>query len=137
MNRREHALLTRQLVAKCGGLEESARHCRLSRSSLARCGDPDDPSHLPADVVNELELYCGEPTYSQAMADDRPSREVAEDLAAEACETVEEAALLERLVRLSSAKGELTPRQRKEIAKGALQLQELLARIVATAVGGD
>lgn len=135
MNSRQHALLARQLIAACGGLNEAPRACRLNRSRLAEFQDPDAGAFMPADVMGDLERYCGEAIYSRALADD-PRAAGDGDLASESAETVEDAALLQRFVRLALKRGRLTPRERTDIVKSAVQLQILLGRLIASADGG-
>lgn len=67
MNRR-HSALARQLIEKCGGLEEAAANCRVSKSVLSDAQNPNKPSSLAADVIEDLEEYCGEGVYSTAMS---------------------------------------------------------------------
>lgn len=131
MNRRQHAALARQLVAACGGLREAECACRLKRARLQQCQDPLGEAYLPADVINDLELYAGEALYSRALTEDRPSaRARAEDLAEEACETAEEATDLQRLVRLLGKKGPINERERREVLEDALKLNETLAGLI-------
>ncbi len=130
MNRRQHAALARQLIQSSGGLNEAVRQCRLKRSRLAECQDPNASAYMPADVINELELYCGEALYSRALADDRPTASDIRDLSDGACETAEEATDLQRLVRLLSKKGRLTPRERLEVLNGALKLRQTIDGLI-------
>jgi hypothetical protein len=135
MNPREHALLARQLVARCGGLREGARACRLSRSQLARFQDPKSGAFMPADVLNALEQYCGEALYSRALVDDRPTDPGAASLLDEACQTAEDAVDLQRLVRVLAGNPQLTPRQKAEIIADAIKVREDLNQLIATAEG--
>lgn len=138
MNRRQHAALARQLIAACGGLREAASQCRLKRSRLQECADPLAAGYLPVDVVNDLELYCGDALYSRALTEDRPSaRAASADLVDDACETAEEASDLQRAVRLLAKKGELTPREKQDVLKGALQLRGTLDRVIGDVDGDD
>lgn len=78
-------LKTRQLIDRCGGLEEASRACRetcrpYSVPHLSRCQVPTAPDYLPIDIVLCLEAYCGEPIITGAMAEARPSAVVAGDL---------------------------------------------------------
>jgi hypothetical protein len=133
VNRRQHAALTRQLIGGAGGIDEAARQCRLKRTRLAECCDPKGAAYLPADVINDLELYVGEAVYSAALADDRPTRRDAEALADEACDTAEEAAQLQRLVRLLTKKGRLSPREKLEVVTEALKLRGEVDGIISAA----
>jgi hypothetical protein len=136
VNRRQHAALARQLIAASGGLNEAVREQRLKRSRLAECQDPKSAAYMPADVINALELYCGEALYSRALADDRPTTTNVEDLADGACETAEEATGLQRLVRLLAKKGRLTPREQLEVLNDALKLRQSIDGLITAADGG-
>lgn len=67
MNQRQHAALARALIKHCGGLEEAESNCRVSMASLSRYQGPDHTDAMPADVMADLEAYCGKPIYSQAL----------------------------------------------------------------------
>jgi hypothetical protein len=136
VNRRQHAALARQLITASGGLNEALRQCRLKRSRLAECQDPNSGAYMPADVINQLELYCGQALYSRALADDRPTGSNVEDLADEACETAEEATDLQRLVRLMAKKGRLTPREQLTVLNDALKLRQSIDGLIAAADEG-
>lgn len=135
MNAREHALIARRLITKCGGLREAARACRLSRAHLARFQDPKSGAYMPADVLGALEQYCGEALYSRALVDDRPTGSVGESLADEACDAAQEAVDLQRLVRLLDRNNPLTPRQKAEVIAEAITLREDINKLIATAEG--
>lgn len=72
MNPKRHAKLARDLIAACGGLEESAANCRVGRSVLSDYQLPQIASTMAADVMTDLEAYCGEPIYSREIAAERP-----------------------------------------------------------------
>ncbi len=135
---RMHALLARELIAACGGLDEAAGACRLKKSRLSECcqaqaPEPDGPNaYLPIDVVAELEAYCGRPIYSQALVDARPSAP-GERLVDEACDVAEGAAALQHLVRrLEAEKRPLTPREKTVIDAAVLKLERELSDVRAT-----
>ena len=97
--RRWLKLKTRQLIDRCGGLEEASRACRescrpYSVPHLSRCQVPTAPDYLPIDIVLCLEAYCGEPVITGAMAEARPSAVVAGDLRDELSDVVEGGAAL-------------------------------------------
>lgn len=69
MNIRQHSALARRLITACGGLEEAAAHCRVGRSNLSNYQNPDQSASMPADIIAELEEYCGEGIYSRALAE--------------------------------------------------------------------
>ena len=116
MNAKRHALLARQLIAACDGLAEAAENCRVETSSLSRFCDPGSGHFMPADVMADLEQYCGEPIYSRALAEGRPAIVQTESLLDEACETTERSATLQQIVRKALADGTVTAAERAEIA---------------------
>jgi hypothetical protein len=68
---RRHAKLARQLIDACGGLSEAAENCDREKSSLSlyQTGH----AFMPADVIADLEEYCGQNIYSVALAAARPT----------------------------------------------------------------
>lgn len=91
---RRHARLARNLIEACGGLEEAATACRVRKSSLSLYQCPQDAATMPADVMADLEAYCGEPIYSREIAEARPSAPVGGDVVVETHEVVLAAAKL-------------------------------------------
>lgn len=129
-----HALLARELIAACGGLDEAAGACRLKKSRLSECQVPGSGAFLPIDAVCELEAYCGRPLVSQAMVDARPAAAEPGPLADEACGTAEDASDLQRLVRRTLALRHgrlLTPLEARAINQKVLHLQEELFDLLA------
>lgn len=98
---------------------------------MASFGDHTAAAFMPADVINSLEQYCGEPIYSRALVDDRPAEDDAGDLLEEACETAEEAGILQRLVRQCARAGNLTEREKRDVVRDALKLRGLVDRMLA------
>lgn len=98
MNPRRHARLARELIEACGGLEEASHNCRVSKSGLSDYQNVCVVSFMPADVMADLEAYCGQPIYSQAVADLRPSTPDVGDALTETHEAVQAAAALLPLV---------------------------------------
>jgi hypothetical protein len=94
MNSRHHARLARELIDACGGLEESSAACRVNKSSLSDYQNACVTAFMPADVMADLEAYCGEPIYSRAIADLRPSEPIVSDALTETHEAVQAAAAL-------------------------------------------
>ena len=115
MNRRQHATLARMLIRACGGLEEAAGQCRIGKSQLGDCQSPQGEAYMPADVIADLETYCGQPHYSRAMAEALPEAAEAACLTDEAMEATESVATLMGRVRRAAADGTLTPRERAEL----------------------
>jgi hypothetical protein len=91
---RRHARLARNLIEACGGLEEAASACRVRKSSLSLYQCPQDAATMPADVMADLEAYCGEPIYSREIADARPAGPMGGDVVVETHEVVLAAARL-------------------------------------------
>ena len=114
-----HALLFRRHAARCGGGPQICElgATRLRRpSQLYRFCDPRSGCFAPADVVEDLELLCGEPVYSAALTEGLPAARLVGDLLQEACETSVSAAELMGLVLAAKASpGGITPRIRAAI----------------------
>ena len=117
MTPRQHAHLARQLINACGGPQEAAAACRASDTSLSRYQTPDAGAFMPADVMADLEGYCGQPVYSRALFEARPACSDASDLVKEGCEAAEAGVDLQREIRLTAADGIITPRKRQRLAE--------------------
>ena len=100
-----HAWLARALITACGGPSAAADVCRLAKSRLSEIQDPNAPTDafMPADVIADLEAYCGRPIYSTALAEETPASPAA-DVVTEACELSEAALAAQRLVRLTGCR---------------------------------
>ncbi len=127
MDARQHALLARQLIDECGGPEKIVLEgiCRFKGTTwLYKFRDAASASFMPADVMADLEAYCGKPIYSRALVDARPAAEDVLNVWAEACEATESAAELQRIARLAqSHPGGPTPRMRMAIEAATLRLE--------------
>jgi hypothetical protein len=135
MNARQHARLARNLVTACGGLEEAGGACRLKKSRLSDFQDPASGAFMPADVIADLEEWCGEPIYSRALFEARPGGERCAGLVAEACQTTEVAAALQGLIRNLGSK-RLTENVRRQ-ALGDLKTLEGYVRAMTAALDGE
>ncbi|MCX7585041.1 hypothetical protein [Phenylobacterium sp. 58.2.17] len=124
MNRRQHARLARQLIEACGGLVEASGACRVGKSQLGECQNPHGDSYLPADVIFDLEAYCGKPIYSRALFEARPEVVQAKNLIDEACGAAEAAMKLQATVRLAASDGDLTPNEIETIARVHREAEE-------------
>ncbi|WP_420478262.1 hypothetical protein [Brevundimonas sp. FT23028] len=133
LSHREHARLARELVDACGGLEEAANACRVRKSALSGYQNPEDPSTMPADVMDALEEYAGQgPTYSGAIAERRMFpvkvtgclKELAFDLAQESMDVV-------TAVREALADGNLSANDLDRIASAEREAEEALERVRA------
>jgi hypothetical protein len=122
----------------CGGPIAAADHCRLEKSQLSRFGQPETGQFMPADVIVQLEARAGSPIYSLAMAEFATRRREADDLVSEALQTTEEAAELQRVIRVAAADGEITPAERRRIRRGVLSLLDQVRELdAATDPGQD
>lgn len=122
-------LKTRQLIDRCGGLEEASRACRetcrpYSVPHLSRCQVPTAPDFLPIDIVLCLEAYCGEPIITGAMAEARPSAVVAGELRDELADIVEGGAAAMARCRAAMSDGHLDAGERAELAASLDALAE-------------
>lgn len=136
---RMHARLARQLIAACGGLDEAVGACRLKRTRLSECQTPPtdeegapEPSFLPADVIADLEAYCGRPLYSQALAEARPAAPGLTDVVKGITDTTEEVADLQRLVRRLHAAGKRwSQHDRLQVTTTAMKIRDQLGAVMA------
>jgi hypothetical protein len=63
-------LAVRDLINACGGARRASEHTRVRQPQLDRYASLDKPDELmPADVVADLEAYCGQPIVSRALAE--------------------------------------------------------------------
>ncbi|MCF6219667.1 MAG: hypothetical protein L3J65_01005 [Robiginitomaculum sp.] len=63
------AVLTGQLIDKCGGLVSAALECDVSKSQLQRAADPNHSYSLKASTIYHLEQACGEAVLSRELHD--------------------------------------------------------------------
>ena len=115
MNRRAHALAARRLVAACGGLMEAAAACRVGKTQLADYQSVEGVGFMPADVMADLEAYCGSPIYSRMLVEARPAGPETFDLAREACDAAEAGGRLQHAARRASDDGAISERERREL----------------------
>lgn len=117
MSNARHASLVEQLYAACGGVPDivASKACRLDKSRLYEFADPRAGAYMPADVIVDLEGYCGEPIYSRALMEHRPSAIEAAELLQEVLDSTESVVDLQRFVRVATSDGHVCARERKEI----------------------
>lgn len=117
MSNARHASLVEQLYAACGGVPAivEAKACRLQKTQLYEFADPRAGAYMPADVIVDLEGYCGFPIYSRGMLEHRPSEVEAAELLHEVLSSTEAVVDLQKMVREHTADGHLDARERKEI----------------------
>lgn len=137
MDAKRHAWLARQLIEKVGGLRAAATipECRLAFSRLSDFQNPNVEGYMPADVIQVLEAYGGEPIYSRALAEACPGKVAADNVLAEACDTVQAAAQLLTAVRASAADGKLSRAEREQLETLMTRLEDE-ARQLRVAFGG-
>lgn len=126
---REHSHLARTLIAACGGLDESATHCRVSKSKLSDYSNPNVTLFTPADVIADLENYCGIPVYSRALFGRFDDARHAGDLRSAVYELTETAATLQGRVREALANNVLTQAELKEITDIERQTEDVLDKV--------
>lgn len=133
--RRWHAMHARRLIAACGGLDESAGVCRVQKSQLSDYQSPRVEAFMPADVIQDLEAYAGEPSYSRALVAELPEV-AARCLTDEVCDVVESAADLQRKVRRAMADGEISPAERDALLRAHAETLEELRQVGAELARG-
>ena len=133
--RRWHATLARRLIAACGGLEEAAQECRVQKSVLGDYQSPHTDAFMPADVMADLEAYCGEALYSGALAETVRLDAAPRDLADEVCDVVESAADLQRRAREALKDGALSPRERSDLQRAFAETMKELVEVGAQLAG--
>lgn len=135
MNARKHTRLAKQLIDACGGLEEAASACRLNKSRLSDFQNPNSGSFMPADVITDLEAYCGEPVYSREMFEARPAEPIAGNALQETHEVVSAAsALLGPVMDMIAGKAGARAAFQAAVAKLADEVEDVEAIADATAV---
>lgn len=132
---REHARLAKFLIRECGGLAEATRACGLSDSTLSRYQTNGSGQFMPADVIANLEGYCGKPVYSGALFDLFDSAVVSNDLRDATCALTEAAAKLQGAGREALADGRYTMSEDEQLAALEAQAEDALSMIKATRRG--
>lgn len=127
---REHARLAKRLIKACGGGAEAARACGVSDTTLSRYAT--GAAVMPADVIANLENYCGEPIYSGALFNLFDRAASGQDIRISAQELTEAAANVQRVAREALADGNLTMREIDELASVEAQAAAALERVRAT-----
>ena len=133
MNERQHAHLAKVLIQACGGFDEAIDACRVGRTQLYQYADPASGHFMPADVMADLEAYCGRPVYSRTLTRFRPAAEVAANAVAEACDVGQAGMRVQELVRRLAGDGELSENDKRQIegviAQAEAEIQELRAAV--------
>lgn len=120
MNARQHALIARALIDACGGVDEATSALerlpsKRGRTQLYKYRDAGSACFMPADVIADLEAYCGKPIYSQILFEARPSRPDASCLIKEACDVGESGVTLQALVRRLAGDDDISENDAREI----------------------
>lgn len=130
---REHARLAAELVEACGGLAEASRACRVSEGVLSTYQNPNRPEcNMPADVIADLEHYCGKPIYSAFLRRNLGQSVEPGCLRELGCLLTEEGADFQGYIRRALADGRLTPREIDEARKELAQAETILVRCRAS-----
>lgn len=129
MNRRQHARFAALLIKACGGLEEAASVCRVAKSQLGDYQSPHGESFMPADVLVDLERYCGKAIYSRSLFEARPEPAAVGELIGESCDVVEGAAALQHEIRMAVADGVITPNERERLCRRLEQVKAELRHV--------
>lgn len=130
MNIRQHKAAARALIAACGGLDEAAAVCRVGRTSLSNYENVNETATMPADIITELEAYCGgRSIYSARLyaAADRPEPSL--DLQGDALRLTELGARMTRELHEYLADHHLDERERRALAPTITTLRQLLERL--------
>lgn len=135
--RRWHARLARELIEACGGLLEAEGACRVRKSQLSDYQSGHVEAFMPADVMADLEAYCGRPIYSRALCEARPEAIEAACLKDEACEAAERVTDLQRKIRLAANDGVLTPTERNELSRDYAAAERELRQVGELLTRGD
>jgi hypothetical protein len=141
VNPLRHAQLARMLIAACGGLDDASGACAVNVSRLSEYQSPGAGAFMRADVIADLEAYCGQAVYSGALAAERPAPIAVADLMSEACAAAESAVALQAEVRGDlAARGSITPAQARTLVAHIEGVATLLRRMAddaaAAARGG-
>lgn len=135
LSRRQHARLAKQLIEQCGGLDEAVTACRVGRSQLSDYQNPNGEGFMPADVMVDLEAYCGSAIYSGALAAERPTDNTPECVVKEANELAAAAVAVLPLA-LALAKNPNCPKARAALEDGVIATMKE-ARDLTTDTGSN
>tara|TARA_R100001086_G_scaffold149323_1_gene79326 strand:+ start:82 stop:504 length:423 start_codon:yes stop_codon:yes gene_type:complete len=136
MNIRWHSARARDLIQACDGLTDAAAHCRVSAAQLSDYNNPNKACTMPADVILDLEAYCGRPVYSSALAGVSGAVAPADDLI---CGAVGVSAGMANLVqKIVEALGDqhLSERERRDLDAHIGRIKTELAAVEAVIDGG-
>ena len=137
MNTRQHAYLARALQDACGGADRcvtllESTPFAMGRTYMYGCRSSEDGKTMPIGALHLLELECGEPIYSQALANAGPAPSDAECAISEACEASETMARAQSMIRKAGADGIYTEHEKRDIEP---ELQRVEAHVRSIRAG--
>lgn len=124
-----------QLIAACGGLDDSAEISHFGRSTVGRWSDLGDPTLMPLAAVIVLEAASGQPLVTQALAEVSGRRLADPDASAVSqagvmsrhAEAIVQAGELMAAGAQAFSDGRVTPAEATSIDRAAAQLERSLA----------
>lgn len=138
-----------QLIAVCGGLDDSAAISSFGRSTVGRWNDLGDPTLMPLAAVVALEAHCGAPLVTSALAEVSGRRLADPDTmaAATGCvlsshsQAIAQAAELMSVGALAFADGKVSVNEAVAMDRAAAQMERSLGELrkalaAARAAGG-
>ncbi|TPI39288.1 hypothetical protein FJW07_13995 [Mesorhizobium sp. B3-1-9] len=124
-----------QLIAACGGLDDSADISHFGRSTVGRWADLGDPTLMPLGALLALEAHCGHPIVTAALAEVN-NRRLAEpeaeavsqgNVMARHADAIIHAGELMAAGAAAFADGKVTPNEAVTIDRAAAQLERGLS----------
>lgn len=142
MNPRQHAFLARALQDACGGPDRCLNVLEVSpykmgRTHLYDTRDPSTGRTMPIGAVQLLEAVCNKSLYTAVLCTKTAGPTDAECAVSEACELSEQAATLQRLVRLAAEDGSITENEKREIEPTIQGVERLCLGLRAAMDGGS
>jgi hypothetical protein len=116
-------LLTRDLIAACGGLPCAARATGLSEGQLSRCQNPNAPDFLNLKATLRLQQFCGKAIITAPMTD-ASAEEPGSDVFEEVLDVVEAAGAALVTARKAKADGRKTPNETREIDRALILVEQ-------------
>lgn len=133
ISHREHARLAAELIEACGTLTEASRACRVSEGVLSTYQNVNRPEcNMPADVIADLEHYCGKPIYSAFLRRNLGQSVEPGCLRELGCLLTEEGADFQGYIRRALADGRLSAREIDEARRELAQAESVLIRCRAS-----
>lgn len=138
----------RDLIARCGGIERASDIASVSKSQMGRFNNPGDSELMGPTVQLMLEVECGLPIFTAAMAELQGRRLTEPEVAAAANATLM-SAHAEVMVRagelaaagaITFADGKVTPAEATGLLRKAADVRNAVAELsnaAAACVAGD